>query len=121
AFSEGLDEMGWVRRMYEEVRADAATRGVATMPGFDEFWARGHLEVPVRGGIVFLEKFRADPAAHPLATESGRIVLSSKLLAERAIPDCPPRPTFLAKDDMLGAERASRYPFHLLSAQPGTR
>ncbi len=71
AFDEGLDEMGWIRRLYEGSRADAARRRGFAMPDFETFWAQGHARCPVQGDHTYLDGFRADPEAAPLATESG--------------------------------------------------
>ena len=121
AFTEGLDEMGWIRRMYGEVRADAAKRFRFEMPEFETFWEAGATPVPARKNFTFLGDYRRDPAAHPLKTESGRIVLGSKLLAKCAYADCPPHASWLAPAEWLGGKAAGTYPFHLMSPQPYAR
>ena len=121
AFTAGLDEMGWIRRMYGEVRLDAARRFQFEMPDFETFWAEGATPVPARKDFTYLGDYRGNPAAHPLKTESGRIVLGSKLLGQCAYDDCPPHASWLAPPEWLGAESSSTYPFHLVSAQPYAR
>ena len=120
AFTEGLDEMGWVRRLYEETRAGIHVRG-GDMPPFDTFWETGNVEVPEGQLEPAMARFRADPEAHPLRTESGKLVLYSQTLAACAYPDCPPHPTWMEPPEWLGSVRRSDFPFHLLSAQPNGR
>ena len=61
AFTEGRDEMEWLRHMYEVTCRSAADQGVET-PGFDEFWRDGYVELPAPGSPpILLEAFRADP------------------------------------------------------------
>ncbi|MEI4472420.1 molybdopterin-dependent oxidoreductase [Frigidibacter sp. MR17.24] len=119
AFNEGRDEMGWIRHLYEQSRADAAERLGFEMPPFDRFWAEGHAPAPVQRDHTYLSGFRADPEAEPLATESGRIVLGSRTLAALALPDCPPHPAWLEPAEWLGAGAADE--LHLISHQPEGR
>ncbi len=120
-FTEGRDEMAWIRHMYDEVRDDARARAVAELPDFETFWQTGRVEVPTRGKIVHLQKFRADPEGYPLNTETGRILLWSDTLARCGYADCPPHPVWLPKTETLRAETAKRHPFHLVTAQPDGR
>ena len=119
AFTEGRDEMEWLRHLYETTREDAARRFDHEMPDFDSFWQQGHATVPVRGANVHLARFREDPAGNPLATESGRIVLSSPRLAGLALADCPPHPGWLPPAEWLGS--AAPDELHLISRQPAGR
>ncbi len=120
-FTEGRDEMGWVRHLYEETRADAAGRLQVTLPDFDAFWEAGSVEVPTRGNVVHLAEFRTDPLTHKLNTESGKIVLHSATLDKLALPDCPPHPAWIPKAENLRSAETRRFPFHLLTAQPKGR
>src|SRR6218665_1070264 len=92
AFSEGRAEMDWLRHLYEATREDVARRFQQQMPDFAAFWAEGAAEVPTRPHFTCLQSFRADPGAHPLNTESGRIVLWSQALEAPGFDDCPPHP-----------------------------
>ena len=121
AFSEGRGEMAWLRHIYEDTRADARARLAFEMPEFDTFWEQGYVQVPTRGNIVHLAGLRQDPDANKLNTESGRIVLYSRKLAQLKLPDCPPHPAWLPKDENLRSGAAARFPFHLLTAQPKGR
>lgn len=121
AFSEGRDELDWLRHLYGELAQDAREHAQFEMPSFDSFWARGHAEVPCRSGHVHLADFRADPERHPLATASGRVVLHSPQLAQLAYADCPPHASWIAPPEWLNGAAARRFPFHLISPQPALR
>lgn len=118
AFTEGRDEMEWVRHLYEEVREDCQNRLDYELPDFETFWQEGSVELPTKREHTYLADYRADPQAHPLNTESGRIVLGSRLLAGRGYRDCLPYPAWIAPREWLGAEQEG---FHLLSNQPQGR
>ena len=120
-FTEGRDEMGWLRHLYGVSQRRAAERGVR-MPEFDEFWKAGLFELPApKPAQPFLAAFRADPQVHPLTTPSGKIELWSARIASYGYDDCPPHPVWLEPAEWLGSERAKRYPLHLVSNQPATR
>ena len=118
AFTEGRDEMDWVRHIYEGVREDTRSRFECELPDFQTFWALGSVDIPVKTEHNYLDSFRADPEANPLNTESGRIVLGSRLLAERNYDDCLAHPAWLPPLEWLEKPGES---FHLLSNQPSGR
>jgi biotin/methionine sulfoxide reductase len=121
AFTEGRDEMGWLRHLYSGTRAAAAAAGV-DFPDFDRFWQQGYVEIAEdEEPFDSLARFRADPCRHRLSTPSGRIELYSHRIASFGYRDCPGQPTWLEPREWLGAAAASRYPLHLLSNQPATR
>ncbi|MDX2144765.1 MAG: molybdopterin guanine dinucleotide-containing S/N-oxide reductase [Rhodospirillaceae bacterium] len=121
AFTEGRDEMGWLKLMYERWVERAAKLDV-TMPAFDAFWEKGHVEFPERGaGKVFLREFRADPAQHKLTTPSGKIEIFSERIASFGYDDCAGHATWYEPAEWLGAVRAKSFPLHLISNQPRTR
>lgn len=121
AYTEGLDERGWLVRLYEESRARAAAAGIE-LPGFDSFWQQGMVDLSAHAGpVVMLEAFRADPVANPLGTPSGRIELFSEKVAGFGYADCPGHAVWLEPFEWLGAPRAATYPFHLVSDQPVRR
>ena len=70
---------------------------------------------------AFLADFRADPAAHPLATPSGRIELHSATIAAYGLADCPGHPAWLEPGEWHGAARAAAYPLVLLANNPSAR
>jgi len=121
-FSEGRDEMDWLRYLYGLTRTDAAERLGSELPDFDEFWNVGWARVPSKTSYVVYKEFREDPDASPLPTESGRILLTSKHLQSLDYSDCPGHPAWiepaewLSKVDYLGGEV-----FHLISRQPEGR
>jgi biotin/methionine sulfoxide reductase len=117
-YTDGLDETGWIRRLYDGARAKNLTAGVE-MPPFEVFWERGHFELPLpQRAFVLFEDFRSDPAAHPLETPSGRIEIYSARIAGFNYDDCPPHPTWLPPSEWLGASQARVYPLHLITTQP---
>lgn len=121
AFTEGRDEMAWCRFIYDRVRAGAAGKGIE-LPGFQEFWATGHVELPSPPrDFVLFEDFRRDPDRHPLATPSGRIEIVSNTVGGFGYRECPPHPAWIAPVEWLGSERAKRWPIHLVTHQPAGR
>ncbi len=114
-YTEGRDAGGWLRHLYD---GWAAGRPV---PGFDGFWAAGRVPVEAAAPGVLLADFRRDPAAHPLATPSGRIELYSATIASYGYDDCPGLPTWLEPVEWHGSDRAVRYPLVLLANNPASR
>ena len=121
-FTEGRDELQWVRHIYDSSRARAATYAI-DLPDFETFWAGGHFSLApqLKDLPLIFEAFRDDPDKHPLGTPSGRIEIYSETIASFAYDDCPGHPVWLEKQEFLGAPRAARYPLHLISNQPAPR
>jgi biotin/methionine sulfoxide reductase len=119
AFSEGRDEMGWLRHLYDASREDAAGRFGFEMPDFDTFWEAGYARVPVKTHHTYLAEYREDPNANALATESGRIVLGSETLARLGYQDCLSHPAWIEPAEWLG--NGSPDELHLVSHQPEGR
>jgi biotin/methionine sulfoxide reductase len=121
AFTEGRDEMGWCQWVYDRVRTSAAAKGVE-LPGFQQFWAEGFVELPPPGrDYVLFEDFRRDPEGHPLKTPSGRIEIVSDAVAAFEYADCPPHPAWVPPAEWLGSAAAQRWPMHLVTHQPASR
>ncbi len=119
AFSEGRDEMQWVRHLYEQTREDARHRFQHVMPDFETFWSQGFAKVPSKTGVTYLAEFREDPDCHALKTESGKIVLGSEMLASLDYDDCPAHPAWLPPAEWLGSDGAQDNGLlHLISHQP---
>lgn len=116
-FTEDRSEMEWVEKLYQ--RYAAAQPG---LPSFDEFWATGYAEA-VGADMPFnpFADFRADPEAFRLTTPSGKIELSSEVVAGFGYADCPGHPKWIEPREWLGSTLAARLPLHLLSPQPATR
>ncbi|BBZ34181.1 molybdopterin guanine dinucleotide-containing S/N-oxide reductase [Mycolicibacterium confluentis] len=117
AFTDGRTEREWLEHMYTTWAAELDF----SVPTFDEFWARGHLDLPVEEGLTLLSEFRADPAAHRLATPSGRIEIHSDTIAGFGYADCAGHPRWYEPAEWLGGPRAAEFPLHLLANQPASR
>jgi biotin/methionine sulfoxide reductase len=120
AYTENRDTMQWLRYLYEASR-ERADRYDIELPGFDDFWARGHFEVPRPASPkIMLAGFRADPNKRPLSTPSGRLEIHSERIASFGYDDCPGHPVWVEPAEWLG-EGARRHPLHLISSQPSTK
>jgi biotin/methionine sulfoxide reductase len=120
-FTAGRDEMAWCQWVYDQVRASATAKGVA-LPGFQQFWAEGFVELPPpERDYVLFEDFRRDPERHPLKTPSGRIEIVSDAVAGFEYADCPPHPAWIPPAEWLGSAVAERWPLHLVTHQPASR
>jgi biotin/methionine sulfoxide reductase len=117
-YTEGRDTMQWLAHMHEESRQKSAKVGVP-FPSFEEFWEAGIAEAKGENREpVMLARFRADPAANPLKTPSGKIEIFSEKIASFGYDDCPGHATWLEPIEWLGSKKAERYPLHMLSDQP---
>jgi len=120
-FTEGRDEMAWLRHIYDRGRQKAAELGFE-LPDFDDFWRAGHLRLPDRAShVVMLSEFRADPDRNPLKTPSGRIEITSETIAGFGYDDCLGHPAWYEPAEWLGSPKAARFPLHLVSCQPANR
>jgi biotin/methionine sulfoxide reductase len=121
-FTEGRDARQWVEHLWNVTRNNAAAAGI-TLPDFDTFYAGPPLDLRpmLQERAPVLERFRADPRAHPLRTPSGRIEIFSQTIADFGYPDCVGHPAWYDKQEWLGSARARRFPLHLMSNQPRTR
>jgi biotin/methionine sulfoxide reductase len=120
-FDEGLDEDGWLRRIYATAQQRLAEREIATPP-FEEFWANGYLTIPAPlTATTPLAAFRADPVANKLATPSGKIELFSQTIADFGYDDVPGHPVWREPHEWLGSPLAARFPLHLVSTQPADK
>jgi len=79
-FTEGRTQEGWMRHLYEQSR-----QAIPELPPFDEFRQQGMFKQrDPEGHHVAYKAFRADPAANPLTTPSGKIEIYSAQLAQIA-------------------------------------
>jgi biotin/methionine sulfoxide reductase len=121
AFTEGRNEMDWCRWIYDRLRVKAADKSVE-LPGFQQFWAEGSVELPPPDHeFVLFEEFRRDPEQHPLKTPSGRIELVSETIAGFGYDDCLKHAAWIAPAEWLGSPRAQQWPIHLVTHQPHGR
>jgi biotin/methionine sulfoxide reductase len=120
AYTENRTSVEWLRYLFESSRERADRFGIE-LPGFDDFWAQGHFEVPrpAEPHVMFRD-FRADPKAHRLPTPSGKLEIFSERIASFGYADCPGHPAWLEPVEWLGGG-ARRYPLHLISSQPSTK
>jgi biotin/methionine sulfoxide reductase len=120
-FTEGRNEMEWLRHLYDVFRQQAA-RERMELPDFDEFWEVGEIELPVPDHErVLFGDFRNAPVENPLPTPSGRIEIFSDTIHGFGYDDCAGHPRWFEPAEWLGGEQAKRHPLHLVSNQPGTR
>jgi biotin/methionine sulfoxide reductase len=120
AFTEGRDENDWIRALYAKSQENAAAAGIE-LPDFESFWHQNGplcLEDQIEPNEFFIERFRADPAAHPLPTPSGKVEIFSEAIASFGYADCPGHPVWLEKQEWLGGTQSQRFPLHMLSPQP---
>jgi biotin/methionine sulfoxide reductase len=121
AYTEGRDEEGWLRHIYDVARQQNAESGVE-MPDFDAFREQGWFEFPRPDKpVVLLDSFRKDPEGKPLKTESGKIEIYSEKIASFGYDDCPGHAIWLEPAEWLGSDKAQRHPLHMVSNQPRTR
>lgn len=119
-FSDGLDEEGWLRRLYDVTRSNAAEKGIA-MPDFDQFWETGIVDLmPEAKPVVMLQKFREAPDFNPVPTPSGKIEIFSETLAGFRLEDCLGHPAWFEPPEWLGNRDNDRQ-LHLISDQPVRR
>jgi len=117
AFTEGRSSREWLRHLYAKTQAALRERGLDA-PDFDGFWERGELILPQQdddGGI--LRAFRNDPAGKPLPTPSGKVQISSPVVAGFGYADCPGHPAWLAPEDAP----TPAHPLFLVANQPASR
>jgi biotin/methionine sulfoxide reductase len=121
-FTEGRDEMAWLRHLYDGWRERVVHQGGSPPPSFDEFWATGLVEAPdADADVVLLQAFRDDPERARLSTPSGRIEIVSSAIDGFGYDDCPGHPAWLEPAEWLGAPLAARFPLHLVANNPTTR
>ncbi|TRL37702.1 molybdopterin-dependent oxidoreductase [Rhizobium straminoryzae] len=120
-FSDGLDEKGWLRRIYAVSKENAAASNIA-LPDFEAFWDTGLLDLGSSAApVVMLEAFRGSPVEHPVPTPSGRIEIFSETIEGFSLADCPGHPTWFEPPEWLGASGRDATTLHLISDQPVRR
>lgn len=120
AFSGGLSEDEWLKRLWSETQETARATG-HVLPDWHDF---------IEGDIVslsdpspeqvFLADFLADPEAHPLHTPSGKIELYSETIDRFGYEDCPGQAVWIPPRGWQDGTRET-FPLHLVSGQPATR
>ncbi len=121
SFAEGLDELGWLRRMYDEA-GERALKGGISLPSFDDFWEEGLIEIDEGAeAVVMLQSFRANPDLSPLPTPSGRIEIFSEKIESFGLADCRGHAMWFEPHEWLGGLKSGDERLHLLSDQPARR
>jgi len=113
AYTEGRDERAWVEWILGRYRA---TR-FPNLPTLDEFEAAnlGVYANPVIQPAIAFADFRADPAAHPLNTPSGKIEIFSKRLYDMNQPDeIPAVPKYIQEWASPFGPEAKQYPLQAI-------
>ena len=107
AYTEGRDEMAWLRHIYDGWRERRAHQPGGDA-GFRRVLGRGLARDPAQGrGIRAVRPISAPiPEKHKLGTPSGRIELYSERIAGFGYDDCPPHPTWLEPAEWLGGAAA---------------
>lgn len=119
-FTEGRGEMQWLEELYESWRASSGLNEV--LPAFAKFWEQGDiLFKPEREDYVMLSAFRADPAANPLPTPSGRIEIYSETIAGFGYEDCPGHPVWFEPEYRQAIAGSEDKRFIVIANNPGTR
>lgn len=116
-FDEGRSARQWLAHLYESTRAALLQLGMDA-PDFQNFWERGELVLPQReddGGV--LRAFRQDPLSNRLPTPSGKVQISSPVIAGFGYEDCPGHPAWLPPT--LAPD--TRHPLWLVANQPNRR
>lgn len=122
AFTEGLDEMGWLKKIYQDGAKQGKGRGIH-LPAFDAFWNdSGYVEFDEPKLFVRHQAFRNDPDLEPLGTPSGLIEIYSKSIADLHYHDCQGHPMWFEKTERShGGPGSAHYPLHLQSVHPDFR
>lgn len=119
AFTEGRDEMAWLRHLWDRSRQEASRVG-RELPTFEDFWEDGYLRLSGGPEIRrYLGPYRDDPEGNPLRTPSGRIEIYSEKIAGFGYAGIAGHPVWREPYEWLGAVGA--HPLHLISNQPRTR
>jgi len=115
-YTEGRDERGWVEWILDRYRQE----WFPDLPSLDDMLATNQgvysLPVPLDRARVAFADFRADPEAHPLKTQSGKIELYSIAMYERGDPDgIPAVPKYIQEWESPFGPEAEAYPLQAIS------
>ncbi|VEJ56582.1 trimethylamine-N-oxide reductase TorA [Pragia fontium] len=124
AFTEGKDEIQWLKGMYDDMKQQARDAKVA-LPPFDMFWSsNNYVRFPVPEAntqwIRFAD-FRDNPLLNPLGTPSGKIEIFSETIAKMNYSDCRGYPSWMPPHEWNQAEVAAKYPLSLNTAHAANR
>lgn len=115
AFTEGLDERGWVNQIMERYRKSRFPE----LPLLDDFEAsnQGVFSKCVEKPAVAFVDFCRDPQKYPLNTPSGKIEIFSRTLFDKANPEeIPPIPKYVQEWESPFGEEAEKYPLQAIGS-----
>ncbi|MFV0359772.1 trimethylamine-N-oxide reductase TorA [Tropicimonas sp.] len=120
-YTEGRDEMAWLRHIYEEGLKDAEAKGLE-LPDFDTFWNEESVltysVTEEAKNYVQYAAFREDPLLNPVATPSGLFEINSRQIGGYNYEDCPSHPTWMEPFERLGGAMSDKYPLHVNTQHP---
>jgi anaerobic dimethyl sulfoxide reductase subunit A len=96
----------------ELLRKDAAQ---AEVPDYDEFKEKGVYKIKLEEPYVAFQKQIEDPVKNPFQTDSGKIEIFSKKLAEHGDPLCPPVAKYIETWESRNDPLIEKYPLQLIS------
>ncbi|ELR66935.1 Trimethylamine-N-oxide reductase [Photobacterium marinum] len=124
AYTEGKDEMQWLKEMYDGMAKQARANRVP-LPPFEMFWnANDYVVFPIPEANkrwIRHADFRDNPLLNPLGTPSGRIEIFSDTIAKMDYADCAPHPKWYEPREWYKADIAKKYPLSLNTAHPTQR
>ncbi len=117
-FTEGRTADEWIEKLYTDAKKFGERVGIK-MPEFADFWKKGYHMFDVKPedrDYVMFGKFREDPKANALGTESGLIQLYSTKIASYKYDDCQGHPMyFKPAEGVLSATK--EFPLALMSCK----
>lgn len=123
-FTEGKDEMLWLKSMYDDMKTQARNAKVP-LPPFNMFWAsNNYVRFPIPEESkkwVRYADYRENPLLNPLGTPSGKIEIYSDAIAKMGYDDCKAIPTWMPPHEWYRGPEAKRYPLSLNTAHPINR
>lgn len=118
AFTENRDADMWLRYLWDGA-GQVANQAGFDLPNFDTFKSVGRFDVPNAEERRFaFADFAKDPAANPVATETGKLTLFNAHIAQMELATCPGHPTWM---EPVEGGTLTDGSFHLISGQPSTR
>ncbi|QHA88787.1 trimethylamine-N-oxide reductase TorA [Serratia rhizosphaerae] len=124
AFTEGKDEIQWLKGMYDDMKQQARNARVA-LPPFDMFWqSNNYVRFPVPEANtqwVRFADYRENPLLNPLGTPSGKIEIYSDAIAKMHYQDCRGMPSWMPPHEWYRGPEAEKYPLSLNTAHPANR
>lgn len=117
-FTEGKNELEWVRYIYEDAINQAKNLGYESLPSFEEFWQKGYIKFDKTDEdskfYTRLSEFRKNPNKNRLGTPSGKIEIFSPAIEKMNYDDCKAHPVWLEPFEWLG-KKDKKYPIAIVS------